>query len=730
MHRILLLAACFMFAPAAFAGATPGGDVLVLYSNNRLLPANIDIDRGLHQEIAKRTDPNVELFSEFFDHPSFSGVEYERTLEVYLQEKYAARTPRVIVVAGDEALEFLLRRRPGLFPDVPVVHLAVGPATLRKIAPLPVDVVGVDAGYDPLGTIQLAMQLHPDARRLVVVTGASVPDRERESSLRAGIPQLGLQQSVEHIAGESNEEVMKRLAALGSDDVVYSPGYFRDGAGRELAPRDSVELMAAVSHAPVYGPYNTFIGTGAVGGRMPDFADMGRQAAIAVNRLLDGVAPADLGLPAEAAARVNLDWRQVPRWDIDPERIPADAVLHFKEPSFWEVHRDKAIMIAAVIILQAVLIAALLIERRQRQQTAVALKASEAQMSLAGRAARLSMWVWDIAPPRDGKANGGSSVVPALPLEQLLATVHPADRDRFERAVRQAVALNDELELEYRSVRADGEVSWIAARGRAEKSGDRLAGVAMDITARKAAEQQAEKDRSALAHLSRISMMGQLSISIAHQLNQPLAAILGNAEAARKMLDHGTPDIVELKEICDDIVAQDNRATEVIRRLGALYKRGELKVANLNLNELVCETLDLVHAELMTRQVTPAIELAPSPLLVEGGRVQLQQVLLNLILNAADAMGEVAAQDRRLTIGTEIDGDNVRVRVADRGTGIAPENLKNVFEAFWTSKSGGIGVGLAICRSIISAHRGTLTAFNNPGGGATFCATWPIRQQA
>jgi len=271
-------------------------------------------------------------------------------------------------------------------------------------------------------------------------------------------------------------------------------------------------------------------------------------------------------------------------------------------------------------------------------------------------------------------------------------------------------------------------VRWIAARSRAENGDrERLTGVALDISARKAAELQAEKDRAALTHMTRVSMMGQLSASIAHQLNQPLAAILGNAEAARKMLDKDRLDLVELKQICDDIISEDIRAAEVIRRLGALFKRGEVAFAPLDLNTLVAETLDLVRTELLTCQVAVVTELEPSVPAVDGGRIQLQQVLLNLILNAADAMGDIDVATRMVTIRTELEGPNVRLCVSDRGIGIAPTDLDKVFDPFWSTKSGGTGIGLAICQSIIGAHRGTLTVSNNPDGGATFCVRWPLR---
>lgn len=251
---------------------------------------------------------------------------------------------------------------------------------------------------------------------------------------------------------------------------------------------------------------------------------------------------------------------------------------------------------------------------------------------------------------------------------------------------------------------------------------------------RRAAEAQAEQARAALAHVTRVSMLSQLSASIAHQLNQPLAAILGNAEAARAMLSQNRIDRAELREICDEIITEDNRAADIIRRLGALYRRGEMTRASFDLNALVRETLGLLQTELVGRQVTAVADLDPSLPLIEGGRVQLQQVLLNLVLNAAEAMsppgrfrGESPGAQRVLTVRTEAAGAGVRLSVTDRGPGIAPGDLDSIFEAYWSTKPGGMGIGLAICKSIIAAHRGTLTAGNTAEGGATFCATLPVR---
>jgi len=310
----------------------------------------------------------------------------------------------------------------------------------------------------------------------------------------------------------------------------------------------------------------------------------------------------------------------------------------------------------------------------------------------------------------------------------VLAAVHPQDQPALQRAVERALSSGDELEVEYRVTAADGQTQWMAARGRAATGdGQSLLGVALDITPRKRAEAQADQDRAALRHMTRVSLLGQLSASIAHQLNQPLASILSNAEAAQKMLQREPVDLAELREICDDIVAEDHRAADVIRRLGALFRRGEPKLVPLDLNELVRDTLDLTRTNLLTRHVAVSVELSAELPPVDGDRVQLQQLLLNLIVNAADAMEGTPQAERRLTVSTALTVGQVAICVADRGPGIEEADLHKVFDPFWSTKDGGMGMGLAICRSIAEAHHGCLSSRNAAEGGAVFCVQLPVR---
>jgi signal transduction histidine kinase len=717
----------------AASGAVKQHNVLVLYANGRLLPANVEADRALVERFAARADLSVALASEFLDSPRFGGEAYERAMADFLREKYAAAPPEVVIAGGQAALEFWLRHREEVFPGVPVVHLAVPVAWLEQLRPLPSGFVGIPIEHDVLGTIEQALRWHPAARRLVVVTDASPLGRDWGQPVRALTANLADHLTVEFLVGLPADELQRRLRDLPADAIVYSPGFFVDGSGRAFLPRDSVQLVAAASAAPVYGPFSTLVGTGIVGGRSTGFDVIGHRGAEIVLALLEGAAPASLALPAVMPTALHVDWRQLRRWGIDPQTLPGDAVVRFRTPSFWESYGRWVLGAGVVVLLQAGFIAALLVERRRRRGTAAALLQSEQHMSLAARAAGLSMWVLDVGLRRKGLQEDAPAHVAAAPgalfdFAGTLEHIHAPDRERVEEIIRGALESGEDFDVEYRVVGADGTLRWQSARGRADHGqGQRLLGVVSDITQRKQAEAEAAHAHAALQHLTRVALLGQLSASIAHQLNQPLASILGNAEAAQKMLQRAPVDLAELRDICDDIVAEDQRAAEVIRRLGALFRRSPPALAPLDVNELVRDTVELTRTNLLMQQVVLATTLAPDLPPLEGDRVQLQQMLLNLIVNAADAMNTVPETGRVMTISSALEANMIRLCVADRGPGIPAEAMDKLFEPFWSTKADGMGIGLAVCRSIVAAHHGTLDVVNAADGGAVFCASLPAR---
>jgi len=255
-------------------------------------------------------------------------------------------------------------------------------------------------------------------------------------------------------------------------------------------------------------------------------------------------------------------------------------------------------------------------------------------------------------------------------------------------------------------------------------------GTATDITAMiraDHAEEALRKAQAELAHVARVTTLGELTASIAHEVNQPLAAVVANAEACLRWLGRGTPDLDAARRSVEWIINDGVRASEVIRRVRALANKADIEKAPLDIDDVVREVVALVQHELISHGVSLQTELAPNPPRVLADRVQLQQVIINLVMNGIEAMQSVTDRKRELVIRSrEDETQQVLVSVTDCGVGISAENADRLFNAFFTTKSGGMGMGLSICRSIIEAHGGRLWATANLPHGATFQFTLPV----
>jgi C4-dicarboxylate-specific signal transduction histidine kinase len=273
-------------------------------------------------------------------------------------------------------------------------------------------------------------------------------------------------------------------------------------------------------------------------------------------------------------------------------------------------------------------------------------------------------------------------------------------------------------------------VKHIHAVGRAVKdvSGRiELIGAVTDITERKRAEDAMRQAQAELAHVTRVTTLGELTASIAHEVNQPLAAIVTNGEACVRFLNRDEPDLNEVRGAVVGMIDDSRRAGEVIQHVRALGRKSDLQMADLDINGLIEEVILLVHREVHGHGVSLRRELSPVLTPVLGDRVQLQQVIINLVMNGMEAMAAVADRPRDLLIRSRQEADQVLVAVKDSGVGIAPENVDQLFSSFFTTKSNGMGMGLTISRTIIEAHGGRLWATPNVPQGAVFQFSLPTR---
>jgi len=370
------------------------------------------------------------------------------------------------------------------------------------------------------------------------------------------------------------------------------------------------------------------------------------------------------------------------------------------------------------------------------KQLVVELSEKEQEAALAAEAANLGTFTRNI--PQDAieasdewrELFGFASDDP-LSLGALLQKIHVDDRAAFGESMARSIRDRGEQHIEFRVPLPDGRMRWIAAIGRVEFDSHgrplRSRGACIDITSRKQAEQEMLRLRQDIAHVGRVSVMGQLASALAHEINQPLGAILRNAEAAAIFLQDPSPDLAEIAAILEDIRKDDQRAGAVIDRMRALLRRQEVEMKPLEVPQMLDDVAALLRPDAMARHIALDMDVPPDLPRLRGDRVQLQQVLLNLILNGMDAVGSDAANGRRVAVAARREGrDTLAFSVADTGTGIPSARIERVFDPFFTTKASGIGMGLSISRSIVESHGGRIWAENNAEGGATFRFTLPV----
>ena len=582
--------------------------VLLIFSEGKDLPGNILLEQGVRAAFDQGSSKRVEFYTEHLDASRFADEGHYRIFRDYLGAKYAGQEPDLLLIIMARDFSLAERLPVELFPKVPAVFVTTSELPMPESLKRP-GLRGVILQLDVQGTLMLAKRLQPDLRKVVVIGGKSESDQRTLARIQKATAESPGRLSFEFWTNQPFSEIQTNAKAIPSNSAILLSTIFEDGAGQTVYMTHAARMLSPPASAPVYSVSQGAIGSGALGGAVVDPRGLGTQAARLGLEMLKGEATDRPAVVQSTDSILTVDWAVLERWHIDPDLLPKECAIANREPSIWEEHKVLIGAGLAVILAQALTIAALVAQHLRRR-------------------------------------------------------------------------------------RAEAEIL---------------------------------RQRDELAHVTRVSTMGQLASSLAHEINQPLGAILRNAEAAELFLQREKPDLVELKAILADIRKDDQRAGGVIEKMRSLLKRQGLQSEQVDVRELLDDTVALALPDARARQVRLILETPPKLPQIRGDRVHLQQVLLNLIINAMDALNNKANGGRTVSLRATQTGDElIQISVSDCGSGIPPDKIGRVFDPFFTTKSEGLGMGLAISRTIVEAHGGKIRAENNSSSGATFHITLPV----
>lgn len=580
--------------------------VLLIFSEARDLPGNVMMEQSVRAEVLKNATNQVDFYTESLDAVHFPTPKYYRLFRNYIANKYAGRNLDLVLLFMSRDFTLARELPPVLPTNLPALFVVVNQLEIPDLQ-VTSPCTSVIQRFDVAGTVKFIFQLQPETRHVVVIGGSTVADR----ALLTQIQETAA--TVEGVTFEfwNNRPVAEMYEAarrLPADTVILVGTLQRDVTGEPYYTSQVLRTLAPVASVPIYVLGNGLIGTGALGGNVINFEDLGADAGKLASRILAGTPPNQIPVEIKSNGVPMVDWRAMERWQIKPSRLPANCIAQYRPRSLWEDHWRLFLLIAICLFGQAITIAALLVQRKHQQH----------------------------------------------------------------------------------------------------------------------AEAEIMRQRTELTHVARVSMMGQLASALTHELNQPLGAILRNAEAAEEYLQADNPNLKEVRAILTDIRRDDKRAGNVIDRMRSLFKRQKLTVGTLDLRDLVEDTMAMIRADANARQIKLKVEIQPHLPSAQGDRVHVQQILLNLIFNGMDAM-KTAPQSRK-SLAVKVSHTrhgNLQVKVRDHGTGVSAEDAPRIFEPFFSTKSNGMGMGLAISKTIIEALGGEIWMESKAAEGTSFTFILP-----
>jgi signal transduction histidine kinase len=595
-----LIVLLFLIGLACESAAAEPWRIVIIRNWDWLHRVNMLRERELRAALLEGAPRVVEFYPEQIDELRFNR-DFDPDLARVLERKYRGVHVDAVVATGLEALRFAARHRDEIWAGAPIVFNGVIDGRLPESMRSP-NSTGITMTLDIEGTLDVALELVPSAKRVYLIAGTSEFDKAYLEQAKEALARMSRKLDVRYIVGLSQQEIVRQSSLAEPGSILLFLTVLRDGAGLFTGPFSG--LMAEIadrSKAPLFSAVHTQWGRGPVGGSSSRFDVHGRLAGQLVRRVLAGEPADSIPIRAAPAPTCELDWRALDRWSIPEKNVPARCTVVNRPPVLWRVYLWPLIALLSIILLQAALIWALVLQKRRRR----------------------------------------------------------------------------------------------------------------------IAEAKLRERSSELARASRLAAVGELTASIAHEINQPMCSILANAQAARVMLERGALDAGKLREILRDIESEDLRAGHIIEGIRKLLARREERHDVLDVDAEITAALEHVSQDLRDR----GIRLVTRPgatRRVRGDSVQLQQVVINLVMNALDAMATGSESGREITIETRDAQGGVEIAVSDTGPGVAPRDEPKLFGTMFTTKEHGMGFGLAIVRTTVDVHGGRIWYERNKPCGAVF----------
>lgn len=728
--------ATLMAQPASRVAATDLStkSILLLYSFDAGYSSFQRFNDGFQSVVTPRGIGHSQVFTQSLDLVRYGSEEYRRKLAGFLQYKFASHKFDLIITINEPAFGFLMREGRDISPATPALAIA-GPVIVKPDETGRKVILAPDS-LDYSGTLSQALTLFPKTRHVLHINGNSATERRQDEEATRAFVSWRPRLDIEDTRNLPLETILKRAQSLPPDSIIVFSSLFQDSTGKTFTRRDVARRIAGVANAPIFGLYDIFMGTGILGGSMLSYLGEGERAGKLALDVLQQPKHFDkplLRLPGNN--QTFYDWQQIERWKVDYSQLPANTLFFNRPPTLWQQYKWYVIAVVVFFLFQVALITTLLLQRRHNKAVEKALRESDEQLHAIFDQAAVGVALIKSDNGRFLKVNQKYSDIVGYPKHEMLeldfmTITHPDDltTDLNNMQLMREGSISS-FSMEKRYICKDHTIVWVNLTVSPLLHDAPLRmhiAVAEDITRRKLAEEQATLLQTELNHVARLSTMGEMATYIAHEINQPLTAITNYCGACLRLLQSGTYDVADLASALQAAITQARRGGDVIKHLRNFIGKKEIRFAHENISEILREVMFFAQIEARQKNISINVVQPPALPAVKMDKILIEQVMINLVRNAMDAMDDKSQKMHFLLIEPSVAQDELIIAVKDNGPGLPPGSQEHLFQPFFTTKAHGMGIGLAICRSIIETHGGRLWVEPNQPSGAIFLFSLPL----